>query len=232
MSVINEYGLWELAVLSLLRERPMHPYEILRTLKARHKDDVLVLKRGSLYHAIRRLETARLIEVVETTREGRRPERTTYQLTSSAQPMLTQWLRGLLDQPQNERAVFVGALSFLFHLSPTEAGESLQKRIAALEQQIGEFEQTLALVQPRIGRIHTVETEFTRAVRMAELVWIRALAADIRSGRFRWDTEAILASVRPATFAAESESSLGHTSPRALAGGPTSRAKKSRFGAK
>ena len=63
-----EYGLWELAVLSLLRERPMHPYEILRTLKSRHKDDVLVLKRGSLYHAIRRLEVDGLIEALETSR--------------------------------------------------------------------------------------------------------------------------------------------------------------------
>lgn len=201
MKHVGEYGLWELAVLSLLREQPMHPYEILRTLKARHKDDVLVLKRGSLYHAIRRLEQAGFIKALETSREGRRPERTTYQLSSAAASTLTQWLRGLLDQPQNERAVFVGALSFLFHLSPQEAEQSLQKRIAALENLIGEFDQTLALVQPKIGRIHTIETEYTRAIRTAELVWIRDLAADIRQKRFTWDTEAILASVRPITHA-------------------------------
>lgn len=207
-----EYGLWELAVLSLLRERPMHPYEILRTLKSRHKDDVLVLKRGSLYHAIRRLEVDGLIEALETSREGRRPERTTYRIKAEAKSALTQWLRGLLDHPQNERAVFVGALSFLFHLSPEEAEQSLLKRIEAIEQQIGEFDQTLALVQPRIGRIHTIETEFTRAIRAAELVWIRSLAADIRSGRFTWDTEAILASVRgsaPARTSTRGRASAG-----------------------
>src|SRR5213082_2812156 len=84
--------LWELAVLSLLRERPMHPYEILRLLKERHKDDVLVLKRGSLYNAIRRLEGAQFIEALETTRNGRRPERTTYRLTEAGERGLTDWL--------------------------------------------------------------------------------------------------------------------------------------------
>ena len=72
----------------------MHPYEILQILKARHKDDVLVLRRGSLYHAIRRLEQDGFILALETTREGRRPERTTYQLTPDAPAALIQWLRG------------------------------------------------------------------------------------------------------------------------------------------
>ena len=37
----------------------MHPYEMQRLIRERHKDDVLDLKRGSLYHAIDRLEKAR-----------------------------------------------------------------------------------------------------------------------------------------------------------------------------
>ena len=68
--------LWSLAVLGLLREHPMHPYEIQRQLHLRHTDELLGLKRGSLYHAIRDLERAGLIEPIETSREGRWPERT------------------------------------------------------------------------------------------------------------------------------------------------------------
>jgi len=207
MKQLGEYGLWELAVLSLLRERPMHPYEILRTLKARHKDDVLVLKRGSLYHAIRRLQIAGLIEALETSREGRRPERTTYQLAEEANIALTDWLRGLLDRPQNERAVFVGALSFLFHLSPEDAERSLLNRVSALERLINDLDQTLERVEPKIGRIHVVETEFARAMRVAELSWIRSLAASIHSGRFTWDTEAILESVRKTATESDKPSS-------------------------
>ena len=66
-------NLWELTVLCTLREAPMHPYEILRLLKERHKEEVLVLKRGSLYHAIERLLAAGHIEELDTRRNGRRP---------------------------------------------------------------------------------------------------------------------------------------------------------------
>ena len=44
--------LWSLAVLAMLRERSMHPYEMQRVMHQRHTDELLSLKRGSLYHAI------------------------------------------------------------------------------------------------------------------------------------------------------------------------------------
>jgi len=76
---------WDLAVLCFLRERPMHPYEMQRLLLDRHWDEVLVLKRGSLYHAIRRLVSSKLIKIVGTSRDGKRPERTTYQITPAGE---------------------------------------------------------------------------------------------------------------------------------------------------
>src|SRR4029079_11077784 len=76
-------NLWELTVLSTLREAPMHPYEILRLLKERHEEEVLVLKRGSLYHAIDRLLAAGHIQELDTRRQGRRPGRTAYRLTAT-----------------------------------------------------------------------------------------------------------------------------------------------------
>ena len=34
-------GLWELAVLALLREAPMHPYQMQKLLRERHKEALL-----------------------------------------------------------------------------------------------------------------------------------------------------------------------------------------------
>jgi len=48
-------NLWAPTVLCLLGKRPMHPYEMQRLIRRRRKDDFLVLKQGSLYHAIGRL---------------------------------------------------------------------------------------------------------------------------------------------------------------------------------
>src|SRR5947209_14755192 len=103
MKTTTERGsLWELAVLALLREEPMHPYEMQRLLKERHEDEVLGLKRGSLYHAINRLMRSGLIEAVTTDREGRRPERTTYRLAANAEQEFLRWLRQRLATPQGE----------------------------------------------------------------------------------------------------------------------------------
>jgi DNA-binding PadR family transcriptional regulator len=184
-------GLWELAVLSLLRERPMHPYEILRLLKERHKDDVLVLKRGSLYNAIRRLQEARLIEVVDTTREGRRPERTIYRLTPVGERGLREWLRTMIAVPRQERSDFMGAVSFLVHLTPEDAVAELRRRAGRLEAEVTALDASIAAAGPLFGRINVIEYEYLRAMRAAELAWVREILEELRSGRLTWDFETI-----------------------------------------
>jgi len=197
---MRNYGLWELAVLSLLRERPMHPYEIHRLLKERHKDDVLVLKRGSLYHAINRLESSGLIESGETTRNGRRPERTTYNISKTGKQKFLEWLRTLISVPQRERSNFMGAVSFLVHLTPEEAIEVLKRRIVLLEQEIADRDRTLAEARTRVSRIHLIESEYAQAMRAAELSWVRQLVSELRSGKLDWDLKAILRILRSPAF--------------------------------
>jgi len=72
-----------LAVLALLFERPMHPYEMGATLKELHKEESIKLRYGSLYTVIDALIARRLIEAGETSRAGNRPERTVYTLTEA-----------------------------------------------------------------------------------------------------------------------------------------------------
>src|SRR5215475_6914469 len=67
-----------LAVLSCLLERPMHPYEISTTLKERNKEQSIKLNYGSLYSVVDSLAKHGLIQAQETSRDGRRPERTVY----------------------------------------------------------------------------------------------------------------------------------------------------------
>ena len=54
----KEFSIWDVAVLAFLHEAPMHPYQMQQLLRLRHKDEILALKRGSLYHAIARLQRA------------------------------------------------------------------------------------------------------------------------------------------------------------------------------
>jgi DNA-binding PadR family transcriptional regulator len=194
---VNPYGLWELAVLSLLRETALHPYEIQRLLAERKKDDVLVLKRGSLYHAIKRLADAGLIEAGKTSREGKRPERTTYTITAAGRQALPGWLRNLVAQPQRENSSFMAAVSFLFHLTPEEAVACLQSRVESLQAGVDILDERLAGALLRVGRIHLVELEYARAMQAAELAWVKTLVADLKAGRLKWDWDKIMKAARP-----------------------------------
>jgi DNA-binding PadR family transcriptional regulator len=164
-----------------------------RLIREWHKDEYLDLKRGSLYHAIERLRRDGWIEVVETSREGRRPERTVYGLTESGSRGGIDWLCELLARPLREPTQFFAALSFLPHLSPTNVLDRLQERVAMLESEIATLNQVLHEMVPRIGRLVLVEVEYTRAMRQAELAWVKSLMDDLRSGALAWDPECIIA---------------------------------------
>src|SRR3981081_370124 len=88
-----------LAVLSLLLERPMHPYEMKMMMQARGHDRVIKIKGGSVYHTGARLNRLRFVDPTEASREGRRPERTIYSLTQAGRDELHAWLRELISRP-------------------------------------------------------------------------------------------------------------------------------------
>jgi DNA-binding PadR family transcriptional regulator len=191
-------NLWELTVLCTLREAPMHPYEILRVLKERHKEEVLVLKRGSLYHAIERLLAAGHIEELDTRRQGRRPERTTYRLTEAGERHLLDGLRSLVAVPRHEPSEFMAAMNFLVHLGPREALAQLDARSRQIDVEIAATDEQIGYALGRAGRVNLLESEYQQAMRRAELAWIRALAGDLRSGRLDWNLDALLAYLREA----------------------------------
>src|SRR5262245_35868884 len=149
----RRHNLWSLTVLCLLRVRPMHPYEMQRLIHEWHKDDYLDLKRGSLYHAIERLHRAGWIEQVETSREGRRPERTVYRLTEASEQKVLDWLRELLARPVREPTAFFAALGFLPHLTPESVLEQLEERVGLLQEEIAGLGTVLKTMMPKIGRL-------------------------------------------------------------------------------
>ena len=195
---MTSIGLWELAVLALLREAEMHPYEMQRLLKERHTDELLPLKRGSLYHAIRRLEASGFIEVVSTTREGRRPERTTYRLAKTGATELLERLRAAIATPGPGSTDFMACVSFLVNLDPDDARQQLETRARKLEADIDRHSDGMRELAERIGRIHLVEVEYWLAMQRAEVAWVRGIVEDIRNGQLHWDLSRILDEARRA----------------------------------
>src|ERR1700721_213414 len=128
------------AVLALLFERPMHPYEMAATLKQRHKEESIKLRYGSLYTVIELLLARGLICAKEISREGKRPERTVYALTEAGYEELMDWMRDLIRAPVKEYPQFEAGLCLIAVLPPDEATDLLRERSLQLVGQIAQLE--------------------------------------------------------------------------------------------
>jgi DNA-binding PadR family transcriptional regulator len=171
-----------LHVLATLYERPMHPYEIAAEMRGRGKEQDVKIQWGSLYTVVQNLEKHGFVEAAHTTREGRRPERTVYQITDAGREETVDWLRELVGVPEREYPRLRSGLSVLGILPPDEALYLMRKRIDILDFQIKTEELALEASAEKVPRLFIVEAEFGLALLRAEADWLRGLVAELASG--------------------------------------------------
>jgi DNA-binding PadR family transcriptional regulator len=173
-----------LAVLSALQQRPMHPYEIAKILKGTGKEQDMSLKWGSFYTVIGNLEKHGLIASVESSREGNRPEHTTYRITAEGRVELVDWVRELIFETRPERSGFRAGLSVLPVLHPDEATTLLRQRVERQEARLAADRAQIDGVSGRIPRLFLIESEYELALLQAEIEWTRSLADELAAGTF------------------------------------------------
>jgi DNA-binding PadR family transcriptional regulator len=177
-------NLLALSLLNLLIERPMYPYEMAATLRQRGKDEAIKINWGSLYTVVQNLEKYGFIEAVDVAREGRQPERTTYQITDAGRDELKDWLRELIAEPEREYTRFEAALGECAVLPPNELAGLLRQRLDALDAAIAQHEAGLETWVAEIPRLFLIESEYHLALRRAEAEWIRGLLKEFTDGTF------------------------------------------------
>jgi DNA-binding PadR family transcriptional regulator len=177
-------NLLALSLLTLLTERPMYPYEMATQLRNRGKDNAIKINWGSFYTVVQNLEKYGFVEAVEVAREGRQPERTTYQITEAGRAELMDWMRELLSVPEREYTSFEAALGDSAVLPPDELIDLLQQRLAALEKENGRIQAELAKLVTELPRLFLIESEFYLAQRRAEEEWVRGLLKEFTGGTF------------------------------------------------
>ena len=170
-----------LAVMNLLMEHPMHPYEMKSKMKERGHDQVVRIAGGSIYDTVERLEEGGFITAQETSREGRRPEKTTYAITDHGREEILGWLREMLAQPVNDYPQFAAALAFFAALDMDEVARLLKARTALLESEIAGMKKGLEgwMGEMGIPRLFLIESEYAIAMKTAEVNWVRDLIRDI-----------------------------------------------------
>jgi DNA-binding PadR family transcriptional regulator len=177
-------NLLALTLLNMLTQRPMYPYEMASTLRGRGKDNAIKINWGSFYTVVQNLEKYGFIEAIEVAREGRQPERTTYQITDAGREEVKDWLRELLSVPEREHTSFEAALGESAALPPDELIDLLQQRLDTLEKANGRLQAELAMLETQLPRLFVIESEYYLAQRRSEEQWVRGLLKEFTSGTF------------------------------------------------
>jgi DNA-binding PadR family transcriptional regulator len=174
-----------LAVLGCLSERPMHPYEISTTLRSRGKEQSIKLNYGSLYAVVESLQKHGLILARETTREGRRPERTVYEITPAGQDEFEDWLAELLSTPVRDFTSLEAGLSLMPGLPPDEVARLLGERADRLRIELREMDAMFAeTAEMGLPELVMVESRYRQRMLTAELEFVASLVRAIRDESF------------------------------------------------
>lgn len=172
-----------LAVLVALLESPMHPYEVGQLLRSRAKEESVRLNYGSLYGVVESLERRGMIRARETVREGRRPERTIYEITELGAREAADWLSELLAVPNKEYPQFMAGLSFMAALPPEEVVAALKQRARGLELRlITSRGIARAATDSGLPRLFELEGIYEMRLLEAELDFVDHLIKEIEDG--------------------------------------------------
>jgi DNA-binding PadR family transcriptional regulator len=175
-------NLLALYLLSLLAQQPMYPYEMAQMLRERGKDKNFPINWGSLYTVVANLAKYGFIEEAGTVREGRQPERTTYQITAVGLAELRDWMTELLSVPEDDRSGFVAALSEAGILPPDEVIGLLTERLTTLDKANAAAQNDLKMWVERLPRILLIEAEYQLAMHVAQSQWLRGLLTELVEG--------------------------------------------------
>lgn len=176
-----------LTVLRLLAERPQHPYELRQQIREQGLDRIVKVTHGALYHTVETLAKAELTRPVETVREGKRPERTVYEITPAGLELAHDRLRELLVTLAPEYSSYCAALAFMSLLAPEDAMKRLELRCVLLASELAASQTAYDTVVKRgTPPIALVEMRHQQAHLRADLDLTRSLVEDIRDGRLSW----------------------------------------------
>jgi DNA-binding PadR family transcriptional regulator len=176
-----------MVVLELLHEAPMHPYEIQQKIRERRLGRLTKVTVGSLYHAVEKLAKDGLIEVVETSREGKRPERTTYRLTPTGLDAYREEVRASVSEVSQEFPRFAMAVQQLHNLRRDEAIAELTRRAHALKKKLAGVEVTIAeKTSLDVEPLYWIDLQYSRAMRRAELHWVERLIDQLSNDELTW----------------------------------------------
>jgi DNA-binding PadR family transcriptional regulator len=163
-----------MAILGLLKDRAMHGYELRKELTAQ-LGQFWQVSYGSLYPAIRRLETNRAVELIFPKKEVAR-RKNIYRITREGERLFENSLSehaAISDDTQ-----FGLKFAFFRYLNPDARVELLERRRAYLTEKLAEIRAQLRKYRERIDAYTYRLMEHGGDTTRADIEWIDGLIAE------------------------------------------------------
>jgi DNA-binding PadR family transcriptional regulator len=151
-----------LVILGLLREQPLHGYEIKQIIEERMGDwtDIAF---GSIYYALDKLDEEGFVEKIATEKEGNRPSREVFQITSTGKDEFLHLLRKTWGELEPMHFDIDVGLYFANTLSKKELVANMHQRLEWLNSVLQHLES------------HRTETLNNEEVPSQQAFWVNAI---------------------------------------------------------
>jgi len=170
----------ELAILGLLKEQPMHGYQLSREL-----GDALGgfwrVSYGSLYPTLRRLERDGAIQVVQGDQPTAGRRKHVYRITEQGEGAFLELLQETPHDNSTEDTRFRVRLAFFRYLPPETRIRLLERRRATLEDRLTTISDSLRTTRARVDDYTLSLMEHGRSATESDLAWVDGLLAAERS---------------------------------------------------
>ena len=169
----------ELAILGLLKEQPMHGYQLSRELGA-SLGGFWRVSYGSLYPTLRRLEKDGAVHGVADA-ETRARRRTTYEITEKGEKVFFELLQETPHDNSTEDTKFRVRLAFFRYLPPETRIRLLERRRATLEDRLSTIKDSLHGTRERVDTYTLALMEHGRNATETDIAWLDGLIAAERT---------------------------------------------------
>lgn len=157
-----------LIILALLRQRPMHGYEIQQIIQTTRMDEWANLLSGSIYYALNKLEKEGLVRTEAEERTGARLRKVYAISEAGEQQFLTLVRESLKAMPHSVKSDFVVGLNWIEMVPKAEALSMIEQNIREVEQKLAEFQHGRE-IKASYGLSPFGEASFDNAIALLEL---------------------------------------------------------------
>jgi len=159
--------LTNLIILSLLRMRPMHGYEIQQLIQTNRMDTWTSLLSGSIYYSLNKMEQDGLIRTEAEERTGARI-RKIYAITDKGETNFQQMVRDSLTVPPHSvKSDFSLGLAWIESIPKEEAIQLLEQNLQQVEQTLTEWHLGKE-IKSQYGLSPFTEASFDNAIALLE----------------------------------------------------------------